>query len=118
MPPEDPDAEVTGSIFRYLIDWDEDDKFVLEDFVVTTVYEGSGPTDCTIDSLGNLAFATKDDSIKVISYSDIGTPNSEWIVASGDPNKVDGCQAIEFRDDNRLMWVNNGESAETLSGLR
>lgn len=116
MPPDDPDGDVTGQIFRYAIKWDEDDDFELEDYIQTTVWDGSGPTDCAVDSVGNLIFSTKDNHIYAISYSDIGTNEGHFTLAG--PDWVDDCQALDIREDGTMMWVNNGGSTEENSGLR
>jgi len=108
--------EVNGKIYAYHIKWDSDNDFELDEFTQTVVYEGSGPMDCAVDSKGNLIFSTVDDQILAINYKDIGNAGLEFPLA-GSPD-VDSCQALDFKDDETIMWVNNGDSAETVEPVR
>ena len=47
------------------------DEFELKDDAYTLIYEGSAPTDCTVDNIGNLYFSTVDNHIFGTSYVDL-----------------------------------------------
>ena len=98
-----------GSIFQYKINWSgDDDKFELEEYGVTTVFTGSSPLDCAVDSQGNLFFVTADNNIYGMTQTDIGTLGTEFVLASS-PN-VSDCQAIDVLVDNEIWWANGSNT--------
>ena len=102
----------TGSIFQYEISWNDDDKFELGAYDQTTVFSGSSPTDCAVDSQGNLFFVTVDDNVYVLNAP--VTSGTHWSLASN-PDVQDST-GIDVRNDEEIWW-SNGAGTETAGTL-
>ena len=102
-----------GKIYQYEMVWTKDDKFELASYTQTTVFDGSSPMDCAVDSQGNLFFVTADDN--VYGMTTPVTSGTHWSLASA-PD-VQSSTGIDVRKDNEIWWSNgdNTENAGTLA---
>ena len=92
------------------------DKFKLKERSYTLVYEGSPPTDCTVDGYGNLYFPTADNHIYSISYSNLYQRKQNDVLELLDETAVAGCTGIDIRKNGELWW-SNSEATELFGTL-
>ena len=89
---------------------------MLKDASYTLVYEGTAPTDCTVDGFGNLFFPTVDNHIYGMSYADLYQRKQNDVLELLDETAVAGCTGIDIRQNGELWW-SNSEATELFGTL-
>lgn len=106
-----------GAIYQYVIDWDGEDKFVLDSDMVATIMQGISAYDCSVDAFGNLYYVDSvENSISIIGYLDLWAgyvaQNRTLYQAEGDDGLLASPVAIDVYNSDTIYYINNVNSTD------
>lgn len=101
-----------GVIYQYVVDWDDDDRFIISSDVVTRIISNANPQSCAIDAYGNLYY-TDTDSINVVAYLDLwgGYEGQNRVLYEGG-DLMDGPKGLDVYRSRRIYYVNSRNTGD------
>ena len=109
-----------GSIFQYEIEWSGNDKFILDNDQVATIFQGGAPSACSVDAYSNLYFTDlATNTIRMVDYLDLwsGFVNQDVALFTRDESNpaISVPVGIDVYSSDTVFWVNNQDTQN--SGL-
>lgn len=107
-----------GKILQFEVDTDLKHRFVLANYLAATIYTGESPSDCSIDSYGNLYLVDSGrNAVFLVTYLDLwsGFSGQEHILYlhSRDNSHVNRPISIVIPDSRSLYFLNSEDTEDS-----